>query len=97
MKNNLLKTKSCFLKPSCFLTSIPKRHEKINCTNIILSLKGTFDVSAVLLQNVFETTSPFADACETAPRLVGAHQVPNMHNACCCSSRPCTAFIFPYF
>jgi len=70
--------------------------KKITCTNIILSLKGTFDVSAVLLRNVFETTSPFADACETPPRLA-AHQVPNMHNAWCCSSRPCTASIFPYF
>jgi len=33
---------------------------KIDCTDIILSFM--FDVSAVLLQNAFETTSPFTDA-----------------------------------
>jgi len=39
-----------------------KRNKKINCTDIILSFNDMFDVSAVLLQNTFETTSSLTDA-----------------------------------
>jgi len=56
-----------------------------------------FDVSAVLLPNACETTSPFTDAWrlrDFPPRLA-VYQVSNMHKVCCCSSIPRMASIFP--
>jgi len=38
-----LKTKACFLKPSCFLTAV-QTFWKIDCTSMILSFKDTFDM-----------------------------------------------------
>jgi len=72
------------------------RHDS---TNIILSFKYMSDVFAVLLQNVFETTTSFTDAWrlrDFPPRLA-VYQVSNKHKVCCCSSRPWTASVFPSF
>ena len=66
----LFKTKSCCLK-RCFLTV--QTLWQIDISNIVLLLKDLFDVSAVLLQNAFETTSPFTDAS------LRVYQVSNKH------------------
>jgi len=68
----LNKTKSSFLS---LLTSWlqSKHNKKVDCTNIILSVNNTSHVSAILLQNAVETTSPFTDAWLTA------YQVSNIH------------------
>ena len=73
----LNKTKSAFLSLLTFW--LQSKHKKtIDCTNIILSVNNTSHMSAILLQNAFETTSPFTDAWLTA------YQVSNIHNICYC-------------
>jgi len=64
---------------------------KNRLTEIILSSECMSDVSAVLLPNAFETTSPFTDtSClrDFQTRLT-ACQVSNLQKGCCCSGRPC--------
>jgi len=58
-----------------------------------------FEVSVVLLQNAFRTTSPFTDAwrLQDFPQRHVAYQVPDKHRVCCCSSRLWTASMFLSF
>ena len=87
-----LKTKACFLKPSCFLTAV-QTFWKIDCTSMILSFKDMFWY--VLLQNAFQTMSPFTDACKTFCHA--SLHYPLTSTVRCCWSRPWTASYLPVF
>jgi len=58
-----------------------------------------FDMSVVLLQNAFETTSSFTDVWRLRdfPPHLTAYSFSNKHKVSCCSGRPCTASIFQSF
>jgi len=61
---------------------------KVNCLIITQSSKDLFDVSAVLLQNAFETKSPFGDISspQDFTRCLTSDHVINKHTVCCWSS-----------
>jgi len=63
--------------------------------SITVSFKDLFDVSAVLLQNALETTSPFTDA-----RLAAAHGcrwISNNHSILLLFEQTVNGFCLPVF
>jgi len=76
---------------------------KTDCMCIIVLFEDLFDVSVVLLQSAFETTSPFTDASRPQDFLLYTSlQIKSLSSNVCfavvqCASRLWVATIFPSF
>jgi len=90
---------NCFMQSDASLwDSISFKKQTKQLSFFPTSVQSTAQ-TPLLLQSTFETTSPCIDTSRLRefPPCFAADQISNKRNVCCCSSRLCSASIFPSF